>query len=96
MAGIKNHSNTQKVDIKNNENYHPIANLCSTSKIFEKLILKRILEVQDENQCDLTGQNQRSFEKNCSTATLSLHLQSIIARALDNDEYVLLSSLDLS
>jgi hypothetical protein len=26
-------------------NYRPIANFCSTSKIFEKLILKRMLEI---------------------------------------------------
>ena len=31
---------------KNNiENYRPIANLCSTSKIFEKFILKRLLQI---------------------------------------------------
>ena len=28
------------------ENYRPISNLCSTSKVFEKLILKRIIEIQ--------------------------------------------------
>ena len=60
----------QQGDIKNIENYRPIANLCSTSKIFEKLILQRILEIKDENQCDLTGQNQHGFKKNRSTATL--------------------------
>ena len=28
------------------ENYRPVANLCSVSKIFEKLILKRISELE--------------------------------------------------
>ena len=28
--------------------YRAISNLCSSSKIFEKLILKRILEIQEE------------------------------------------------
>ena len=28
------------------ENYRPVANLCSVSKIFEKLILKRIHELE--------------------------------------------------
>ena len=36
-----------KKGVKNNiENYRPISNLCSTSKLFEKLILKRILSIQ--------------------------------------------------
>ena len=37
---------------KNIENYCPIANLCSASKIFEKLILKRIMGLQTENDFD--------------------------------------------
>ena len=40
---------------KDIENYRPISNLCSSSKIFEKLILKRILDLQDEHDMDLTG-----------------------------------------
>ena len=46
-----------KGDTKSIENYCPIANLCSTSKIYEKLMLKRILDVQAQNSCDLTGFN---------------------------------------
>ena len=34
-----------KGDKKNIESYRPIANLCSASKVFEKLILRRILEI---------------------------------------------------
>ena len=85
-----------KGDINHVENYRPIANLCSTSKIFEKLILKRIIEIQDENNTDLTRQGQHGFKKKRGTSTLSVELQSAIARALDNDEFVLVSSLDLS
>jgi hypothetical protein len=77
-------------------NYRPIANLCSTSKIFEKLILKRILQIQDEEEVDLTGSNQHGFKKKHSTATLSLKLQSQIARALDSGSYAMTASLDLS
>ena len=40
-----------------------ISNLCSSSKIFEKLILKGILEIQDENIIDLTGPNQHGLQK---------------------------------
>ena len=78
------------------ENYRPIANLCSASKFFEKLILKRINEIQDQNQQDITRPGQHGFKRNRSTLTLSLELQSMIARALDNDEFVLVASLDLS
>ena len=85
-----------KGDKKNIENYRPIANLCSSSKIFEKLILKRILEIQDVNKCDLTGNNQHGFKHKRSTSTLSIELQNLIARALDEDKEVLLASLDLS
>lgn len=77
-------------------NYRPIANLCSTSKIFEKLILKRILELQESNNIDLTGVDQHGFKKGMGTSTLSIQLQSLIARALDDGEFVLVSSLDLS
>ncbi len=70
--------------------------MCSTSKIFQKLILKRILEIQETNECDLTVENQHRFKRGRSTSTITLDLQSLIARVLDNYEYVLLASLDLS
>ena len=83
----------QKKDI---ENYRPIANLCSTSKIFEKLILKRILQIEDSNNVDLTGAKQHGFKRKHSTSTLSAELLSQISRALDDEEYVIMASLDLS
>ena len=42
------------------------------------------------------GKHQHGFVKNRSTATAGLLLQSLIARTLDNDEYVALASIDLS
>lgn len=88
---FKNKGNNKSI-----ENYRPIANLCSSSKIFEKLILKRILAIEEQNNCDLTGSNQHGFKKGKSTTTLSLTIQSLIARALDEDKFVLMASLDLS
>ena len=85
-----------KVEKKNIESYRPIANLCSASKIFEKLILKRIMTIQSENDCDLMGLNQHGFKQKRSTSTIATELQSIIARALDENKIVLMSSLDLS
>ena len=69
---------------------------CSTTKIFEKLILKRLLELNTLHNIDLTGKHQHGFKRNKSTSTLSLQLQSLIARALDEDNYVIMASLDLS
>ena len=68
-----------KGDTKDIENYRTISNLCSCSKFFEKLILKRILEIQDEENIDLSSPGQHGFKKNRSTATLSLTIQSSIS-----------------
>ena len=53
--------------------------------IFEKLILKRILDLQKENNIDLTGQSQHRFKNKRSATTLSLTIQTIIAQALYDD-----------
>ena len=81
---------------KDIKNYRPIANLCSTSKVFEKLILKRIMEIQTTHEVDLTGKNQHGFKKARSTSTLAVQLQSLIANALNDDQYGMVASLDLS
>ena len=78
------------------ENYRPIANLCSTSKIFEKLILMQLNRLESLNNISLTGKSQHGFKKKHSTATLGLTLQSLIANALDDNKYALMASLDLS
>ena len=77
-------------------NYRPISNLCSASKIFEKLILKRLEDIEKENNVDLTGNEQHGFKRRRSTVTASLTLQSIIARELDENGFAAMSSLDLS
>ena len=87
------HKKGPKNDI---ENYRPIANLCSTTKIFEKLILKRIQEIQDDCKVDITNKNQHGFKKGRSNLTLELEIQSMIARALDDDSYAVMANLDLS
>ena len=69
------------------ENYRPIANLCSASKIFEKLILKQIHYLESTNKLDLTGKQQHGFKKNKSTATAGALLQSLISRAADDNCY---------
>ena len=78
------------------ENYRPISNLCSTSKIFEKLILMRLSQLENLQNISLTGKSQHGFKKNHSTATIGLTLQSLLANALDENNYAIMASLDLS
>ena len=90
---VPTHKKGNKNDINN---YRPISNLCSTSKVFEKLILRRIMEIEAENATDLTGQEQHGFKKSKSTASAGLVIQSIISRALDENNYVVMASVDLT
>ena len=86
----------KKGNVNQIENYRPIANLCSASKIFERLILKQINYLESKNALDLTGKQQHGFKKNKSTATAGCLLQSLILRAADDDCYVAMASMDLS
>ena len=53
----------KKGDKSKIENYRPIANLCSASKVFEKLILKQIHYLESTNKLDLTGKQQHGLKK---------------------------------
>ena len=86
----------KKGDKKCVENYRPIANLCCVSKVFEKLILKRIGELEILNGISVGGKQQHGFMRNKSTVTAGLLLQSLISRALDDNEYVAMAGIDLS
>ena len=57
------------------------------------------LDIRKKLSCyklDLTGKQQHGFKRNKSTATAGALLQSMIARAVDENCYVLMASLDLS
>ena len=83
---------THKKGTKDNvTNYRPISNLCAISKIYEKLILGQLWKIADENNVDLTGEKQHGFKKDKSTVTAALHLQSVISRALDSNNFYILS-----
>ena len=87
------HKKGPKHDISN---YRPISNLCSISKVFEKLILKRFEQIGVENNIDLTGEEQHGFKKKRSTITATLTLQSVISSKLDKNDFAAMGSLDLS
>ena len=50
------------------ENYRPIANLCSTSKLFKRLILKQIQKIELCANVYLSGKQQHGFKKGKSTS----------------------------
>ena len=77
-------------------NYRPISNLCTISKVYEKLILKQLLQISKNNNIDLTGDSQHGFKQDRSTITTALNIQSIISRAIDENNFYVLASLDLS
>ena len=82
---------------KNNlDSYRPISNLCSASKIFERMMLNRLIDIEDTQNVDLTNIMQHGFKKGRSTITALKEIQSRIARNIDQNDYVAVGSLDLS
>ena len=78
------------------ENYRPIANLCSMTKVYKQLIINRLKEIKAINSCELSGKSQHGFKQKRSTATWELTLQSILSRALNQGDYAIMASIDLS
>jgi hypothetical protein len=50
------------------KNYRPISDLCSTTKIFEKLILNQIAYLEKTNKLDFNSKQKHGFKKNKSTS----------------------------
>ena len=78
------------------ENYRPISNLCSITKILERLILNRIKCIEKIEGCDLSGNHQFGFKTGLSTESACLKLQSQIAEHCDAGEFVAVATLDMS
>lgn len=74
------------------KNYRPIANLCSFSKIYEKLVLDRL----ENKTSNLIGLSQHGFRANHSTESAMLEIQSIISNSIDSGLSVAAYSIDLS
>ncbi len=72
------------------ENYRPISNLNSISKLFERCLLNRI------SALDTDGPNQHGFKPGHSTTTAAIELQDYIADNLDKGKKCLVYSTDLS
>ena len=86
----------KKGDKEKVENYRPISNLCSPSKAFEKRLLQDLQKRESLNNVDLTHINQHGFKKQRSTITAAMSIQSKLAQLLEDNNYAIMASLDLS
>jgi hypothetical protein len=73
-------------------NFRPISNLNAVGKIYEKMVLQQ-LETETDG---MEGETQHGFQKNHSTVTALLEIQSFIAKSLDEGRSVVVYSVDLS
>jgi hypothetical protein len=60
------------------------------------MIINRIRKLESISGIELGGKEQHGFTRNKITVTAGLLIQSIIARALHDDNYVALSSINFS
>jgi len=84
----------KKGDLKNIENYRPVSNLSSVSKLFERCVLHRLMALP--NYDALLGDHQHGFRPNHSTTSCLLQLKDEVCEQLDLKQTVLAYSLDLS
>ena len=63
------------------------------TKVYEQLIIERLNEIENKAKCELTGTSQHGFKQKRSTTTAGLTIQSILSRALDQDNYALMASI---
>ncbi len=82
----------KKGDKTSIENYRPISNLNSISKLLERCVLNRV----DCGNKDIDGINQHGFRSHHSTTTAALEVQDQIAMALDDKKKCIVYSMDLS
>lgn len=81
----------KKGDPKLVENYRPISNLNSISKLFERCVLNRL-----PSDAKTDGVNQHGFKTGHSTVTAGLDIQSHLAIMSDRGEKSIIYSVDLS
>ena len=65
------------------------------TKVFEQLISNRLRDIENQNSCDLSGKSQHGFKQNRSTVTDGITLQWMLAQALDQNNFEIMSSIDL-
>ncbi len=80
----------KKGDSTKVENYRPISNLNSISKLFERCLLNRL------SSLDTDGPNQHGFLASHSTTTAAIEIQNKLAEYLDSNKMCMIYSVDLS
>ena len=75
-------------------NYRPIANLSILSKIYEKIVLDKLLYYVNSN--NLLHHNQYGFTKDKNTETAFLHLINLVTAAINKHKVVSITFLDYS
>jgi hypothetical protein len=70
----------KKGDKEKTENYCPIGNLCSMTKVNKRLLLHRFQKIQEKKNVDLTGNCQQSFKRNFSRETACLEIQTKVSK----------------
>ena len=73
-------------------NYRPISNLNSITKIYEKLLLAKL----EKETFGIESDSQHGFRKSHSTVTAGLEIQSCIGELMDEGQFVIMYSMDLS
>jgi len=84
----------KKGDLSEVNNYRPVSNLCSVSKIFERCLLARLEALPNFDRW--IGKHQHGFRKNHSTTSCLMELKDYAAGCLDRGEHCIVYSLDLS
>ena len=74
-------------------NYRPVSNVSSLSKVLERCVLFKLLNLGPEN---LFGEHQHGFTPHRSTNSATLTLQEYVSSQLDVGKTVLMYSADLS
>jgi len=82
----------KKGDNFNINNYRPISNLQSISKLYEKMVLNKIDDLLPNEE----GNHQHGFRKNRGTTTALLEIQDEVAKGIDTGSLVACYSIDMS
>ena len=80
-------------DQDNVDNYRPISLLCSFSKLFEKIMAKRLTTYIEDN--NILNQFQFGFRKKHNTSHPMVHFLNKISTALNGKEYAIAIFCDL-
>jgi len=74
-------------------NYRPVSNIPVFSKIFERCLVNKLLQIDNDK---IFGTHQHAYRSGSSTTTACLTLQDFVCSEMEQNKLVLLYSADLS